>query len=125
MIFPESSAPPTPKTPEELEKERQCREEAIRLQQQREREREEAREAALTTWRSKYAGYLRSKKWKRVRAKVLESADHQCNRCGRPATHVHHRKYPPGHLAGKFTRENYSQLEALCAGCHMNEHGIG
>ena len=92
--------PSTPKTPEELERERlekerrdeESRQQNLRLQQEKEARREE--------WRSKYNKYLRSDRWKRVRKRVLEEAGHTCAICGQRATQVHHRKYTRGHSAG-------------------------
>jgi len=116
---------PLPVSPAELERQnRECErilEEARLAKVRREQEREEE----LAEWRSGYSKYLRSKKWKRTRKKVLERADGMCEYCGKaPAVHVHHVKYPAGHRRGEFKRENYDYLVALCAGCHMKEHHL-
>jgi 5-methylcytosine-specific restriction endonuclease McrA len=118
------SPPSPPKTLLQLEQEKleQARiDEQIR---QSSLKRWQEREASRAEWRSKYSKYLNSPKWKRVRKRVLEKANHTCAYCGRPAKHVHHRKYPRGHKGGEFKRENYDYLVAICAKCHMKEHHL-
>jgi 5-methylcytosine-specific restriction endonuclease McrA len=75
-------------------------------------------------WRKKYREYLNSPRWKRVRKRVLVEADYTCSICGGRASQVHHRKYPRGHKAGEFKRENYEYLVAICAKCHMERHDL-
>ena len=71
-----------------------------------------------------YRQYLQSKRWKKVRQKVLTESNYTCSKCGRPAKHVHHAKYSYKHWQGGIKRENYDNLQPLCAQCHMDIHGI-
>jgi len=48
-----------------------------------------------------------------------------CERCGRPADHVHHKVY----LTAENYRDpdvayNWENLEALCQACHNREHNV-
>jgi hypothetical protein len=65
-----------------------------------------------------YAKYLQSKKWKRIRRRVLKRDGRLFRRCGGRATLVHHRSYAPEVLAG----DNDEQLASLCEGCHTVIH---
>jgi hypothetical protein len=75
-------------------------------------------------WQATYRRYLRSAKWRRVRARVLRRDQHTCQICGGKANQVHHIQYPRSHQRGEFTREQYDYLEAVCGDCHMKEHGL-
>ena len=68
-----------------------------------------------------YSFYV-SKEWRKCRQAYL-SKEPLCERCGMPATQVHHKL--------KLTRENlrdpavafcFDNLEALCESCHQQEH---
>ena len=71
------------------------------------------------THKEKYHAYLNSRKWKRLRAKVLKRDHYRCTRCGYPKRlQVHHLTYD------RIFHERLSDLVTLCARCHMREHGI-
>lgn len=57
--------------------------------------------------------------FKAIRARVIQRAHGQCERCHRnPVTEVHHLRYPPW---GTFdVPEN---LIAICHACHCKIHG--
>lgn len=61
-----------------------------------------------------YKTYLRSKKWKDIRAVVLQRDNHQCQACNAPAQEVHHWSYDADTLDG--TRNH--NLVSLCRQCH-------
>jgi 5-methylcytosine-specific restriction endonuclease McrA len=112
-----------PKTAEQIEQERL---QLVRLQQElqiRKVREEEQWRRRREIWRENYAGYLRSPKWRRVRANVLRKANHICEECGGRATHVHHRRYSNWHGTGEVKRERHDDLQALCTKCHMRKHG--
>ena len=61
--------------------------------------------------------YLRSRHWRKTRAKKLKQVWH-CERC-RMKIHyldVHHKTY------ARIWREYLSDLEVLCRDCHIKEH---
>ena len=67
--------------------------------------------------------FYNSKNWKQCRFLYMMSKDCLCERCGRLADIVHHKKY--------ITEENinnpeitihWDNLEALCIECHNREH---
>ena len=69
-------------------------------------------------------GY-RTSDWKAFRQKVITLHDHVCVRCGRgPADgavlQVHHKHYVAGRNPWEYP---YEACEALCKGCHAEEHG--
>lgn len=71
-------------------------------------------------WAADYVEYLNSFHWKAKRQLVVDRADGHCERC-RKATkrfQVHHKTYD------RQGDELLTDLEALCARCHMKEHGI-
>jgi 5-methylcytosine-specific restriction endonuclease McrA len=68
--------------------------------------------------------YTNDPRWKRVRARVLDDRN-DCERCGEPATDVHH-KDERG-LAGPEGYE-VANCEALCHSCHSKitaRFGVG
>lgn len=72
------------------------------------------------------AAFYHSKAWKRTRAAYLDSVDGICERCGRPAAIVHHRRYiTADKLDDESVTLDYSNLEALCRDCHNKEHFEG
>lgn len=69
-------------------------------------------------------GY-RTSDWKAFRQQVIALHDHVCVRCGRgPADgailQVHHKHYVAGWKPWEYP---YEACEALCKGCHAEEHG--
>lgn len=79
---------------------------------------------ALSDWRSiadgceKYAAYLCSPEWGRMRAAVRERCQGKCERCEVGIVNaVHHLTY-----IRKY-RELASDLQGVCQGCHDFIHG--
>lgn len=66
--------------------------------------------------------YTGSPIWRAKRIPILERANGNCERCGNPSKRlqVHHKTYV--RWGGD---ELLTDLEALCARCHMAHHGIG
>lgn len=65
-----------------------------------------------------YAAYLASDLWARIRRKVMKykgDGKGLCNKCGRPATQVHHSRYDRKTLLG----ESIKHLWPVCAECHQ------
>jgi hypothetical protein len=60
--------------------------------------------------------YLRSDEWKETRERVLKRENCTCQRCGKPARDVHHRKYD--FISVKPDRV----LMLLCRDCHDLAH---
>ena len=67
--------------------------------------------------------FYQSKAWKDTRLSFLKYKHYECERCGKGAKIVHHKKH--------LTRKNindlsvslaWDNLEALCQECHNNEH---
>ena len=63
-----------------------------------------------------YRSYLESDAWKEKRKDVLQAAGYQCEKCGKPATEVHHKTYK------RIYHEPLSDLIALCSECHGAVH---
>ena len=63
-----------------------------------------------------YQWYLRSPAWRDRRTAAFRRAGGRCQRCGKPAEHVHHKNYI------RLFAESSDDLEALCAECHADEH---
>lgn len=63
-----------------------------------------------------YAQYLETKWWKTKRRQKLKSTDGKCQRCGQPATQVHHLHYL------SLWCEKNADLESICGPCHEREH---
>lgn len=67
--------------------------------------------------------FYRSPRWRKARAAYLEQRHHMCERCGRPATFVHHRVYiTPENVGDPSVTLGFGNLEALCQECHNREH---
>lgn len=62
--------------------------------------------------RRAYLEYLRSAEWRALRLQVLREHGHTCQRCGDPATDVHHLTYR------RLGHESIADLEAACGACH-------
>jgi len=66
-----------------------------------------------------YKLYENSRDWKHNRNEILERAGGKCERCGKPATIVHHKDYQNWALG----EEELLDLEAVCGHCHSSAHG--
>jgi hypothetical protein len=74
---------------------------------------------ASETRRVQYRAYLRSPKWRSIRARVIERSGGLCEGCRESdATEVHHLTYK--HIGDELLFE----LVALCDGCHERAHDI-
>ena len=67
--------------------------------------------------------FYKSKKWLKCRAAYLAGKFYICERCGRPATIVHHKeRVTPENVGDPGVTLNPENLEALCLECHNKEH---
>ena len=64
-----------------------------------------------------YDEYLNSERWKVIRSQRLAVDCWECVLCGKPADHVHHRRYPK-----MLGTETVKDLVSLCQDCHTNHH---
>lgn len=92
-------------------------------EEQRRQERQKARQRKADQARKDdpVRAFYRSKEWRTLSAAYLQSRRWRCERCGRVAECVHHKKYikSPG---GWDVRLEWGNLEALCSRCHAEEH---
>lgn len=75
---------------------------------------------------SKYGNkpFYDSKKWRSVSAAYMSSKNYMCERCGKPASICHHKKWlNSSNVHDPETALDFSNLEALCLDCHNAEHG--
>ena len=71
------------------------------------------------------AFYL-SRAWEQTRAAYMAYRHGICERCGRPARVVHHRRYiTPENINDPSVTLDWANLEALCQECHNREHSAG
>ena len=74
------------------------------------------------TYKEKYHAYLKSDKWAQMKLDLIEIRGQKCERCESKRTfkylHLHHLTYE------RVFHEEPSDLELLCGGCHVSEHGI-
>lgn len=76
---------------------------------------------------SKYGNdsFYKSKAWRRVSAAYMSSQLYICERCGKPATICHHKKWlNDRNIQDPETALSFDNLEALCIDCHNAEHGL-
>ena len=67
--------------------------------------------------------FYHSKEWVRCRDGYIRSRHYICERCGKPATIVHHKKFiNPGNINNPEITLNWDNLEALCIDCHDQIH---
>lgn len=67
--------------------------------------------------------FYKSTRWLKARAAYLESQNHVCERCGGPATIVHHKRYiTPENVNDPSVTLSFDNLEAVCQDCHNTEH---
>lgn len=78
-------------------------------------------------WRNKvdplsldYDEYLKTKRWKEIKARILLRDNNTCKRCGGRAELVHHISYDDIVMLG----QNDTKLVALCSGCHEIVHFV-
>ena len=67
--------------------------------------------------------FYHSSAWEATRAAYMESKNHVCERCGRVAKIVHHRRHITCENVGDpSVTLGWDNLEALCQECHNREH---
>ena len=67
--------------------------------------------------------FYHSQQWRKARAAYLDARHHICERCGRAASIVHHKRYiTPANVGDPSITLDPSNLEALCIDCHNAEH---
>lgn len=67
--------------------------------------------------------FYHSKPWRKLSALMLEAKHGICERCGAPASVVHHRIYLDSRTANDpAIALNPELLEVLCLDCHNKEH---
>lgn len=76
--------------------------------------------ATIKIPREIYLTYIKSDKWKRKKAKVLDRDNHKCRVCGKGncLLHVHHMTYD------NFENEPLTDLVTLCPECHNIVHDL-
>ena len=76
----------------------------------------------IMTYKEKYNAYLKSDKWAQMKLDLIEIRGQKCERCGVKRTfrylHLLHLTYE------RVFHEEPNDLELLCGGCHIIEHGI-
>ncbi len=66
-----------------------------------------------------YKQYLKGEKWAEIRNDIYFVRGKKCERCGSEKNvQVHHKHYR------NIFHEEPEDLEILCNGCHLNEHGL-
>lgn len=69
--------------------------------------------------------FYNSRAWQKVSAAYMASKAYICERCGKPASICHHRKWLDGsNVNDPNTALSFDNLEALCIECHNAEHGL-
>lgn len=66
------------------------------------------------------AGRGSTRAWRTLRKRVLECAGGRCERCGQPASDIHHLE--PVVATGRADTKSLSLLQALCGRCHRKAH---
>ena len=82
-------------------------------------QRRKARTAARAPWPVRHKAHLNSKKWARIRQKVIVRDYGMCAGCGQPGLDVHHIHYRT------LGVETGDELILLCRPCHEKEHSVG
>lgn len=67
--------------------------------------------------------FYKSKEWIKCRSSFLKSKHWLCERCGKAANIVHHKKYiTPYNINDPNITLSWDNLEALCQDCHNKVH---
>ena len=67
--------------------------------------------------------FYRSQAWRKARAAYLDAHNHICERCGRAASIVHHKRHiTPENVSDPSVTLDPANFEALCLDCHNAEH---
>lgn len=71
-------------------------------------------------------GFYNSGAWRKTQAAYMASQNYLCERCGKVACIVHHKKYiTPKNISDPSVTLNWDNLESLCMDCHNTEHHGG
>ena len=70
----------------------------------------------------KYLRFYASSDWKLMSKARMQAAGYRCEECGKLAVEVHH-VVPIQTESGWERRLDWSNLKALCLGCHNKAHG--
>jgi len=68
-------------------------------------------------WKN-YGEYLKSRKWKKKRERILKMFNYRCFHCLEPAYFVHHTKY------SDWGKEKLEDLIPVCDKCHKLIHNL-
>lgn len=67
--------------------------------------------------------FYHSRAWEATRDAYMAAHCHICERCGRAAKIVHHRRHiDAGNIDDPTVTLSWDNLEALCQECHNREH---
>ena len=67
--------------------------------------------------------FYKSKEWAKTRQYVLMRDKYKCQRCGKPAQEVHHKKHlTPDNIWDPWIALNPENLVSLCKDCHFKQH---
>lgn len=67
--------------------------------------------------------FYKSKEWAKTRSYVLMRDKYKCQRCGKPAQEVHHKKHlTPDNIWDPWIALNPDNLVSLCKDCHFAQH---
>ncbi len=67
--------------------------------------------------------FYHSQAWRKARAAYLDAHGYTCERCGRAALIVHHKRYiTPANVYDPSITLDPDNFEALCLDCHNAEH---
>ena len=67
--------------------------------------------------------FYHSEAWIKCREAYLSERLWTCERCGKPAVIVHHKRYiTPSNIGDPDVTLGFDNLEALCQDCHNKEH---
>ena len=68
-------------------------------------------------------GFYKSSAWIKCRNGFMKSKNYICERCGKPAYIVHHKKHiTPKNINDPNITLNWDNLQALCLECHNFVH---
>ena len=69
--------------------------------------------------------FYRSQAWRKARAAYLDAHNHICERCGRAASIVHHKRHiTPENVSDPSVTLDPSNFMAVCVDCHAWLHGM-
>lgn len=67
--------------------------------------------------------FYKSRAWKKCRDGYMKSKYYICEKCGKPAAIVHHKRFiTPMNINDPSITLSWDNLQALCADCHSQIH---